>query len=307
MSHHGSLVSCDGPGLAPGRTMSRRPLFWVRVCAGVLFLSAAMTADAQTSGTSGTAQAPQTAPDDDRTQPVPAEPDFSVVNLPTTLRLPKFKSNFHLTHRFQGDLTTGSFTDQLSNLFGIDNGAIIGLEFRFAPMEDVQAVVFRSTLDKNLAMWAQYDGIRQRDSMPVSVSPIVSVEGTDNFSENFSPALGAVISHTSRERLALYAMPMWVHNSAPFDDGATRDTFIFGIGGRWRIGQRVYVVAEVTPRLAGYEPGDPEYSFGIEKRAGGHMFQLTFSNSFSTTFGQLARGGTPSALYLGFNLGRKFY
>jgi hypothetical protein len=273
----------------------------------VLFLSAAVTADAQTNRTGGTGQAAQAAQEEDLTQPVPAEPDFSLVNLPTTLRLPKFKGNFHLTHRFQGDLTTGSFADQLSNLFGIDNGAVIGLEFRFAPMKDLQTVVFRSTLDKNLALWAQYDGIRQRGSLPVSISPIASIEGADNLSEGFAPALGAVVSHTRRDRIALYAMPMWVHNSAPFDDGPTRDTFIFGVGGRWRIGQRVYVVAEVTPRLAGYEPSDPEYAFGIEKRVGGHMFQLTFSNSFSTTFGQLARGGTPSALYLGFNLGRKFW
>jgi len=34
----------------------------------------------------------------------PAEPDFVVVNLPTTLRLPLFKSNFRLTHRFAGNL-----------------------------------------------------------------------------------------------------------------------------------------------------------------------------------------------------------
>ena len=307
MSHHDSLASSNGPTLALRRAMSRRSFIWVRVCAGVLLLSAAVTADAQTNRTGGTGQAAQAAQEEDLTQPVPAEPDFSLVNLPTTLRLPKFTGNFHLTHRFQGDLTSGSFSDQLSNLFGIDNGAIIGLEFRFAPMKDVQTVVFRSTLDKNLALWGQYDGIRQRGSMPVSISPIASIEGLDNFSEGFVPALGAVVSHTRRDSIALYAMPMWVHNSAPFDQETTRDTFIFGVGGRWRIAQRVYVVAEVTPRLAGYEPGDPEYSFGIEKRVGGHMFQLTFSNSFSTTYGQLARGGTPSALYLGFNLGRKFY
>src|SRR4029079_16767731 len=32
----------------------------------------------------------------------PAEPDFVVVNLPTTLRLPLFQSNFRLTHRVSG-------------------------------------------------------------------------------------------------------------------------------------------------------------------------------------------------------------
>jgi hypothetical protein len=68
-----------------------------------------------------------------------------------------------------------------------------------------------------------------------------------------------------------------------------------------------YVVGEVTPRFSGYAPGDPEFGFGIEKRVGGHTFQLNVSNAFSTTFGQIARGGFPSTLYLGFNLARKFF
>ncbi len=50
-----------------------------------------------------------------------------------------------------------------------------------------------------------------------------------------------------------------------------------------------------------------EYAFGIERRAGGHMFQLTFTNSVASTYGQIAQGGLPDTLYLGFNLGRKFY
>ena len=37
------------------------------------------------------------------------------------------------------------------------------------------------------------------------------------------------------------------------------------------------------------------------------MFQLTFANSQGTTFAQTARGGFPNALFLGFNLARKFF
>ena len=49
-------------------------------------------------------------------------------------------------------------------------------------------------------------------------------------------------------------------------------------------------------------------TFGIEKRAGGHSFQLNFSNGFGTTMGQLARGGTGNDdWYLGFNISRKFF
>ncbi len=97
---------------------------------------------------------------------------------------------------------------------------------------------------------------------------------------------------------------MWVHHIIPIPE---RDTFFIGVGGRARLSSKVYVVGEVSPRVNGFAAGDPEYSFGIERRAGGHMFQLTFTNSFGSTYGQIGTGGTPGALYMGFNLARKFF
>src|SRR3954464_7728795 len=55
------------------------------------------------------AQTPAASAFDEDTVPQPAEPDFTLINLPTTLRLPRYKSNFHLTHRFQGNLRDGTF------------------------------------------------------------------------------------------------------------------------------------------------------------------------------------------------------
>jgi Membrane bound beta barrel domain (DUF5777) len=291
----------NGPGLAQSAAMSRRAPIVVWVCSLLLVLTFAKGAEAQTA-----APAPP-APQEDLTMPVASEPTFSLVNLPTTLRLPKHKMSFNLTHRFQGDLTEGSFTDQLSNLFGIDNGAVIGFELRYAPVEHVQVVFYRNTIDRTIQFTGQFDCWRQGASLPVSFSPIVAIEGGDNFSESFSPSLGATISRTMGDHGALYAVPMWVHDSAASTD-ETRDTFLFGMGARLRIkSSRAYLVGEVTPRLAGYEPGDPVYGFGIESRVGGHMFSLVFQNGFATTYGQLSRGGFPDALYFGFNLGRKFF
>lgn len=296
-----SLRLIDGPALALRRRMSC--VRWkLMVCLTGLALGCGAPALAQS------AVPPPTPPvqDEDLTQPVTMEPDYSLINLPTTLRLPLHKGDFHLTHRFQGNLTTGGFGHQLGNLFGLDNGAVIGLEFRFSPIKYWQAAVYRNSLDKTFQFWGQWDRIRQSDSMPVSISGIVSVEGGDNFSEHYAPALGAVVSRTMKDRLALYAEPFWVHNTAPFS-GETRDTGFIGLGGRLRIAQRSYVVGEVVPRIGGNAPGDPEYSFGIETRVGGHVFSLVFQNGFSTTFRQLAVGGFPDSLYLGFNLSRKFW
>jgi hypothetical protein len=235
-----------------------------------------------------------------------AEPDFRVLNLPSTLRLPLRGSNFQLTHRFNGNLRQGSFDENASNLFGLDQGAVVGFEYRFGIARHLQAAVYRTGLDKTFQFYGKYDAVRQGDSFPVSLSALVSVEGADNFQERYSPALGVAVSRMVADRLAVYATPVWVHNTAE-SLNVDRDTLFVGIGGRVRVSATVYLVGEVVPRAGGYSPDKPAFGFAIEKRAGGHLFQLNFNNGQGTTFAQLARGGFADSLYLGFNLARKFF
>jgi hypothetical protein len=249
----------------------------------------------------------QATTDEDDAKPQPVEPDYRVINLPTTLRLPRHGGNFTLTHRFNGDLTEGSFLDQLSTLFGMDNGASIGLEYRYGVMKNLEAVVFRTNIDQAIQFTGKYDGWRQKaGSLPLSVSPFVAVEGAINFRERYLTSVGATVSRNMHDRVEVYAVPWIVMNSAA-GTGEYRNTFALGIGGRARLKPRLFVVAEVTPRLGGYTPNDAAYGFGIETRVGGHVFQLNFNSSQATTFGQLSHGGFPDTLYLGFNLSRKFF
>ena len=236
----------------------------------------------------------------------PVEPDFTLINLPTTLRLPLHRSNFHLTHRFRGNLRDGSFGHQLSNLFGLDNGAAIGFEYRFAIAKHVQLAAYRTNIDREAEFYGKFDPIAQSGLMPLSISGLVSVEGANNFRRNRVPALGAIVSRKVGEVAALYATPIWVHDTA-IGTGVTRETVFAGLGGRLRVRPSVYLVGEVSPRLGGYVVGEREYSFGLEGRVGGHVFQLNFSNTVGTTFLQTAHGGNPNNLFLGFNLARKFF
>ena len=261
---------------------------------------------AGTSQNEPTSQSDVAPADDDDSVPVLAEPDFRVLNLPSTLRLPRHGSNFQLTHRFNGNLGRGSIGGNAGNLFGLDQGAAVGFEYRFGIARHLQAAVYRTAIDKVFQFYTKYDAVRQGDSLPVSLSALVSVEGSDNFQERYSPALGLVVSRMAGDRLAVYATPIWVHNTAALLN-IDRDTFFVGIGGRVRVSSTVYVVAEVAPRASGYSPDKAAYGFGVEKRAGGHLFQINFNNGQGTTFGQLARGGFPNSLYLGFNLARKFF
>jgi hypothetical protein len=269
----------------------------------------ATSAHAQPASTASSAAATTAQPgstDDDDATLRPLEPDFTIVNLPTTLPLPRFKGNFHLTHRFNQNLARASFDEALSNLFGMDQGATIQFEYRFGVMKHLQAIAARTNNGKTFQFSAKYDAFHESASKPIGLSAIASIEGQDNFQRDYIPALGFVVSRTLGNVAAVYAAPFWAHNTLP-GTGTTRDTGFVGLGARLRIRPTVYVVGEVSPRVGGFTPGDAQYAFAIEKRVGAHVFSLTFANSAATTFGQIAGGGFPDSLFFGFNLARKFY
>jgi hypothetical protein len=256
---------------------------------------------------SSTAASAATAQDDDDDAKLrPLEPDFSIINVPTTLPLPLHKGNFHLTHRFNENLRSDGFSTDANNLFGLDTGATIQFEYRFAVFKHVEAIASRTNVDRDFQFSGKYDAMQQSSSRPVGLSVIVSVEGGNNFQERYTPAFGATVSRTFGNIVAAYVAPFLAHNTAA-GTGITRETAYVGLGARLKIRPTVYVSGEVSPRLGGYTPGDAEFGFAIEKRVGAHLFSLTFANTSATTYGQLARGGAPQSLHLGFNLARKFF
>ena len=252
------------------------------------------------------AQAPQDDPDLDINL---AQPDFTLVALPTTLRLPKFKSAFRVTHRFTRPLGDGSFGDLASDFFGLDSGAQIGLEYRFGLMRGTQVGIHR-TSDRTIQFFTQHEVVAQGGRSPVTVSALATIDGTNNFRDSYSPALGAVVSRTLGEHGALYFEPIWVNNSnsLPSEVIDDNDSVLLGLAARIRVRPTVYLTLEGVPRVAGYDPGSTQIGFGLEKRSGGHMFQLVVSNGFGTTLGQVARGAANNDdWYLGFSISRKFY
>ncbi len=91
------------------------------------------------------------------------------------MRLPKFKGHFNITHRFLGNFRRGSFSDQAARLFGIDDGAVVGFEYRFGIARHVEVAAFRTASARTLQLYGKWDGIRQSGALPVSASVVVSV------------------------------------------------------------------------------------------------------------------------------------
>jgi len=274
------------------------------LCLGLL-VAIATPALAQTQTPPPAAGAQEDDPDLD---PNKAQPDFGVATLATNLRLPRHKMVFRMTHRFGRPLGQGDFSDLLADFFGFDSSALIGLELRYGLIRGGQVGIYR-TSDRTIQFFGQYELASQK-SFPVGISTLVTAEGTDNFSDSYSPAVAGVVSRELGDRGALYLQPAWINNTNPnpaelVDDNSTT---VLGLGTRVRIRKSTYLVLEASPRVGGYAPNVTLISFGIEQQAGGHMFQLNFSNGVGTTMANVARGGSSyDDWYIGFNLSRKFY
>jgi len=260
--------------------------------------------------------------------PQPSQIDETVINVPTTLPLKAHHSYFRLTHRFARDLRRrGTTFGQLAeDLFSLDNGAIIALEYRFGITSNLQAGVHRSILNKTIEAFGYWDALGQETGHPVGLSIGGSFEGTNNMQQDYQPGVSASISRTHGGWLALYASPAYVHHAhtttlLELHEGHShdtaggedpdaqldkRDTFFIGLGGRVRFLPSAFFVGEVSPRLAGYTPDRAAWNVGVEKLTHGHVLQLNFGNNFSTTPGMIARGGDKHNVFMGFNLSRKF-
>ncbi|HEY7497983.1 MAG TPA: DUF5777 family beta-barrel protein [Vicinamibacterales bacterium] len=261
--------------------------------------------------------------------PLPPEPgkpevELNTVNLPTTLSLKRHQSYFRITHRFTRDLRRGDFGSLVEDLFSLDNGAVIGLEYRFGITDDLQAGVYRTALSKTIQFFGRYDWWRQGDVHPVAISGTLGIEALGNFQDNFQPSLAATVSRVVNSHVVLYATPAFVFNTRAVDTleghdhdlpGAEEDehsrhehTMLVGLGARVRFRPTAYVVGEYSPRLAGHDPGRSVWGVAIEKvtRDAKHTFQLNFTNASGSTLGQLSRGGSDHEVFLGFNLTRKF-
>ena len=230
----------------------------------------------------------------------PAEPDYRLINLPTTLRLPLHKGSFALTHRFNGNLRNGSFSDQArassasttarrsASSTGSASSAICEVGRLPDELRPDDSAVRRSTTRSTRAA-----GRRCR------CRGCCRSKAATTSTERYAPSVGATISRQIDEPSS---------RSTSCRSGCTtsrRCSRITGVErqhvhdrpGRARVrisAHGVHLGRSRRRGVAGTSARTPEYAFGIEKRAGAHMFQLNFGNSQGTTFAQTAHGGFPT-------------
>lgn len=147
-----------------------------------------------------------------------------------------------------------------------------------------------------------------------------SYKGGEQFLDRMSYLFQVLFARKFTESFSLQLMPTMVHyNAAPTSMIGVNDIYSIGIGGRYKITERIAITAEYFRQLNGYKKsvnGVADYvadylSVGVEFDTGGHIFQIFASNSPQMLTPYMFSIGNTTPFYkgdirLGFNLNRAF-
>ena len=300
----------------------------------------------------GDKPAPSATPDDKEESPYDfdrgEEPyDFRLVNLPTPRSVPKGTWNLTFTHRFTEPIHP--ISDSARDLFGLDSFGIASFGVTYGFTNKLFGTVYRSPLCqrglcRTIEVGVGYNWLSNDKDSPFALQTYASIEGNDNFSEEYTYNLQARLAYRPVKRVYLFFSPAAHLNSNGqrrfdprpsdfFPPAPIAETFqmpthgaSFGFGGSVLITPNVIALVDFVPR-SGFKLGrvravfDPvteaivgfvneshaSYGFGIQRNVGKHAFTLTFSNTQATT---TSRYNSSNVVLrepiIGFNLTRRF-
>jgi hypothetical protein len=220
-----------------------------------------------------------------------------------------------ISHRF-GRINSGFY-----EFFGLDEANVrIGLDYGVADRLNVG--IGRNSFQKTYDGFIKYQFLRQSSGqrrIPVtavlfSSAAMNTLRQKDDFpfSSKFSYTWQLLIGKKLNSRLSLQVAPTMVHHNLIKEARQTNDKFAIGIGGRYKLTNRVSINTEYYYRI------NPVHEFnhfnslsvGFDIETGGHVFQLHFSNSramiekgfITETTGDFFKGD----IHFGFNISRVF-
>lgn len=237
-----------------------------------------------------------------------------VINLPTTQSIGKGRLLFRVSHRFYPAIRSG-----YDSFYGLDGPAVILLSFGYGLRDNLDLTLARTKLDKEVEFslkWVMFEqgkiltlpfsaALNFGGSLVTQSQPDRKVFHADNMKFN----LQVILSHQVNNALSLVLVPAYSSNTNHWDS-SSEGTFALGAGGRWMIFNDFSIIWEWVPVLAGYKDNSNGWGLGIEKKIGGHVFQVFILNSTGLTSDQFIPGGDFRLkdwdLRIGFNIFRKF-
>ena len=253
-----------------------------------------------------------------------------LINGQTIETISKNHLNFWISHRF-GAVNSGF----IANFFGLDEAKIrLGLEYGLTDRWLVGAG--RSSLEKTYDLYTKYKVLRQSNTMPVTVTAMagwgintmptgyIMESGSQmrfaNNIERYSYWTQVLVARKFNEKLSLQLMPTLIHINKVEDPSIPNQLLALGVGGRYKLTQRVTLSGEYYPTFADKEayevntnktyPYRNALSFGVDIETGGHVFQFHLTNARGMVekqfIGQNVGAWGKGDIFYGFNIARTF-
>ncbi len=236
-----------------------------------------------------------------------------LVNLPTTTTLSKGEFLFRISHRFEPPMSSG-----WDSFYGLDGPAYIFFGFGYGITDKLMVNVGRSRLYQEWEFSADWALVEQgkKSSLPFSATlhaggSLVSQDEPQDADWSGTFRFNALLSlaYQLNNRFSFLLVPAFSSNTN-FWEPDSEGTFALGIGGRFMVIEDLSLIAEWVPPLAGYTDEYGGWGFGVEKKIGGHVFQLFVTDSIGIIASQYLPGGDlrlgDGDFRLGFNIFRSF-
>ena len=222
---------------------------------------------------------------------------------------------FLISHRF------GRINEGISEFFGLD-AANVRFSLEYGISNRLTAGIGRNSLNKVYDGFLKYNIVTQSTGAtnnPFSItwfsSMAIRTQETGQFAEDDFASktsyVHQVLVARQFENLSLQLSPTYVHRNKVFEN-QENDIFALGLGGRFKLNNRISINAEYFYRLS--EETTDEFNdaigIGLEIETGGHVFHLNFTNARSMnerafiteTNGDFFNGD----IHFGFNISRTF-
>lgn len=233
-----------------------------------------------------------------------------LVNLPTTQSLGKGQIQFRISHKFFPAIKNG-----LDEFFGLDGPAAMLLGLGYGITDNLSVMLSRSNRFKDVELALKWVFARQGgpSSFPffaafnLSGSTITQAQAGDI--EKSKANIQLLLSRQISTRFSLLLVPSYSSNANHWDE-SPEGTFSVGTGMRYMVFDDFSVIVEWIPVLSGYKANSSGWGIGIEKKIGGHVFQVFLLNTIGITSSQYLPGGDfklrDTEFRLGFNIFRLF-
>ncbi|MHB8055357.1 MAG: DUF5777 family beta-barrel protein [Candidatus Aminicenantales bacterium] len=236
---------------------------------------------------------------------------LSLVNLPTSELPPPGRFSFRVSHRFYPSLREG-----VDALFGLDGPAAVWLGLGYGLTERIGLTLGRTNQGKEVETAVRWRFLDQ-DVFPFEAAlqagvgwaaeKIDSRKRTD--ARHFKLNVQMILAKRLTDRVSVLVVPSLSTHTDHWEENP-QNTFAVGLGGRWLVLNGLSLIAEWTPVFAGYAAASNGWGFGLEKKIGGHVFQVFVTNGTGLTPDLYLPGGdlrlSDGDLRLGFNIFRTF-